>query len=164
MCVWCLEGNFLSSCIVSYSRTKLRTKLCLNSIAFTHPTSVSLSPFSLSLASPPPTHAHIHVLMYTRTHTHTLSLPLLSLTVSMDNVSSQYSQTALHHASSSGHTDVIKQLVDCGAQIDNKDIVSSEPSIVLHCDSFSIISIPPPYTHTLPPSHFCPSLRHYCLI
>ena len=41
--------------------------------------------------------------------------------------SSQDGQTALHHASSSGHTDVVELLVDSGAQIDNEDNVSTEP-------------------------------------
>ena len=53
----------------------------------------------------------------------------------MNNVSSQRGRTALHLASSHGHTDVVKLLVDCGAQIDNKDNVSAEPSMVLHRDS-----------------------------
>ena len=53
----------------------------------------------------------------------------------MNHVSSQNGRTALHHASSSGHTDVVKLLVDSGAQIDNTDNVSTEPFMVLHCDT-----------------------------
>ena len=45
--------------------------------------------------------------------------------------------TALHRISISGHTDVVKLLVDSGAQIDNKDKVSTEPCIVLHNDSIN---------------------------
>ena len=67
----------------------------------------------------------------------------------MKNVSSQYGQTALQRASSYGHADVVKLLVDSGAQIDNKDIVSTEPFMVLHCDSFLTISISPLHTLTL---------------
>ena len=37
----------------------------------------------------------------------------------------QDGQTALHRASSSGHTDVVKLLVDSGAQINIKDKVSN---------------------------------------
>ena len=43
------------------------------------------------------------------------------------HVSSQDDQTALYHASISGYTDVVKLLIDSGAQIDNKDKVSTEP-------------------------------------
>ena len=50
-------------------------------------------------------------------------------------LSSQDGQTALRCASSSGHTDVVKLLVDSGAHINNKDKVSTEPSMVLHRDS-----------------------------
>ena len=85
-----------------------------NSIAFTHPTFLSL----------PPYHAH--------KCTHTLSL---------NNVSLQDGQTLLHCASISGRTDMVKLLVDSGAQIDNKDKVSTELCIVLHCDSSLSISI-----------------------
>ena len=42
--------------------------------------------------------------------------------------SSQDGQTALHYASRSGHTDVVKLLVESGAQLDNKDNVSTEQS------------------------------------
>ena len=49
--------------------------------------------------------------------------------------SSQDGQTALHHASSNGHTDVVKLLVDSGAQLDHKDNVSTEPSMMLCCVS-----------------------------
>ena len=67
--------------------------------------------------------------------------------------SSQYDQTALHRASRSGHTDVVKLLVDSGAQLDYKDYVSTKLSLVLYCDISSIISTPPPpppppHTHT----------------
>ena len=72
--------------------------------------------------------------------------------------SSQDGQTALHHASSSGRTDMVKLLVDSGAQIDNKDKVSTEPCMVLHCDNSLTISTFPPLSHTLPPSHSCPPL------
>ena len=44
--------------------------------------------------------------------------------------SSQGGWTALHLASSIGHTDVVKLLVDSGAQIDNKSEVSTEQSMV----------------------------------
>ena len=43
----------------------------------------------------------------------------------MNIVSSQDGQTALHQASSSGNTDLVKLLVDFGAQLDNKDKVST---------------------------------------
>ena len=69
--------------------------------------------------------------------------------------SSQDGQTALHHASRSGQTDVVQLLVDCGAHLDNKDNVSDEPSMVLHCDSsftVSIYSQPPPLPLSLPPT------------
>ena len=46
----------------------------------------------------------------------------------------QYGQIALHRASRSGRTDVVKLLVDSGAQIDNRSNVSTEPSMVLHSD------------------------------
>ena len=46
----------------------------------------------------------------------------------MKNVSSQYGQTALQCASSYGHADVVKLLVSAGAQLDNEDQVSTEPS------------------------------------
>ena len=69
---------------------------------------------------------------------------------SLNNVSSQDGRTALHHASSSGHTDVVKQLVDSGAQIDNKDKVSTEPCMVLHCDSSLTISISLSHSPFLP--------------
>ena len=62
--------------------------------------------------------------------------------------SSQYGVTPLHDASKRGHTDVVKLLVDSGAQIDNTDRVSTEASMVLRCDSSSIIS------------YFCPPLHH----
>ena len=74
----------------------------------------------------------------------------------MNNVSSQYGRTALQHASHSGHTDVVKLLVDSGAKIDNKDRVSTEPSKVL-----SIVIVlplspspppPPPHTLSVPPT------------
>ena len=72
----------------------------------------------------------------------------------MNNVSSQFDQTALYYASISGHTDVVKLLVDSGAQIDNKDQVSTEPCVVLHCDSSLTISIFPPLSVnlSLPPA------------
>ena len=87
------------------------------------------------------------IVFYSRTK---LSIPKFSL----NNVFSQNGWTALRRASSSGHTDVVKLLVDSGAQIDNKDKVSTEPCMVLHCDSSLTISIfPLPLTL----SHF-PSL------
>ena len=70
----------------------------------------------------------------------------------MHNVSSQYGQTALQRASYSGHTDVVKLLVDSGAQIDNEDQVSTEPCMVLHCDSSVTISISLPLTLSHSPS------------
>ena len=69
-------------------------------------------------------------------------------------LSSQDGRTALHRASISGHTDVVKLLVDSGAHIDNIDKVSTEPCMVLHRDISLIISI----YHTLPPSRSCPPL------
>ena len=70
--------------------------------------------------------------------------------------------TALHLASSSGHTDVVKLLVDSHAQIDNKTEVSTEPCMVFNRDSsltISILSTPPPqFSHNLPPSLSCPPL------
>ena len=53
--------------------------------------------------------------------------------------SSQGGQTALHRASSSGHTGVVELLVDSGAQLDHKNRVSTEPSMVLCCDSYFIM-------------------------
>ena len=86
------------------------------------------------------------IVFYSRTK---LSIPKFSL----NNISSQDGQTALHYASSSGHTDVVKLLVDSGAQIDNKNKVSTELCMMLHCDSSLTISIsPPPPTHTHSPS------------
>ena len=60
----------------------------------------------------------------------------------------QDGETALEIASSSGHTDVVKLLVDYGAQIDNTNNVSTEAYMVLprYC-SFTIY-IPPPHAHT----------------
>ena len=49
------------------------------------------------------------------------------ISVSINNVSLQFGQTALHRASSSGHTGVVKLLVESGAQVDNKTNVSIEP-------------------------------------
>ena len=45
---------------------------------------------------------------------------------------SQLGQTALHYASSEGHRDVVKLLLDGGAQLDIKDIVSTEPSTYMY--------------------------------
>ena len=72
----------------------------------------------------------------------------------MKNVSSQYGQTALQRASYSGHTDVVKLLVDSGAQIDNEDQVSTEPCMVLHRDSSLTISISLPLALVPFPAHF----------
>ena len=70
----------------------------------------------------------------------------------MNNVSSQDGQTALHRASKSGHTDVVKLLVDYGAQIDNKTKVLNH--MIVLCLSQS----PPSLSRTLAPSCFCPPL------
>ena len=66
----------------------------------------------------------------------------------------QDGRTALHHASSSGNTDMVKLLVDSGAQIDKKDKVSTEPCMALHRDSSLTISIFPhhSFTFSLPPT------------
>ena len=79
---------------------------------------------------------------------------------------SQLGQTALHYASSSGHTYVVKLLRDSGAQLGHKDRVSTEPSMVLRCDSSSIISISPRKTLSRSPSLplLFPSLRHSLVV
>ena len=61
---------------------------------------------------------------------------------------SQYGWTALHHASNSGHTDVVKLLVDSGAQIDNEDNVNTEQSIVLCSFTIFIFIFPTKLTLT----------------
>ena len=65
-----------------------------------------------------------------------------------------------------GHIDVVKLLVDSGAQIDNKDEVSTEPCMMLHRDSSLTLSIClPSLSHTLLLSCSCPSLSPLpCLV
>ena len=93
-----------------------------------------------------------------------LSLIHITITISINNVSSQDGQTALHCASSTGHNDVVKLLVDSGAQCDNKDKVSTEPSVVLNHDSSLTISIFRHHSlfHVLPLP--CRSCVSYCLL
>ena len=69
----------------------------------------SLPPLSLSLSFS----VHTHV------HTHTLSALYFYFVTrfSLINVSSQDGRISLHYASSSGHTGVVKVLVDSGAQL-----------------------------------------------
>ena len=52
---------------------------------------------------------------------------------------------------------MVKLLVDSGAQIDNKDNVSTEPSMMLLCDSF--LTSPTPHSLILadPPCPFSPT-------
>ena len=45
---------------------------------------------------------------------------------------SQVGQTALHFASSDGHRDIVKLLLDGGAQLDIKERVSTEPSTYMY--------------------------------
>ena len=78
-------------------------------------------------------------------------MPTVSLiSVLNEQCISQDGQTALHLASNSHHTDVVKLLVDSGAQIDNKDKVS----ILNHVWWFIVIvlslSTSPPSTLFLP--------------
>ena len=56
------------------------------------------------------------ILSHTHICTHSISCALYLI----NNISSQDGQTALDLATSSGHTGVVKLLVDSGAPIDNK--------------------------------------------
>ena len=116
--------------------------------------SPSSSPLTLSHSCPPLSSLpcgsclmhvlnNINLTIIPHTQPTSLSLSLCLCLSSLNNFSSQYGQTALHCASIRGQTDVVKMLVDYGAQIDNKGDVSTEPCIRLNCDSSITISISP---------------------